>query len=62
VIPFLVYLPEVRRIIYTTNALENLPVSLVARLRKIIKNRGRFHNDKATTTLLYRALRNITRA
>jgi transposase-like protein len=56
VIPFFAFPPAVRRIIYTTNALE----SVHARLRKIIKTRGHFPNDEAATKLLYLALRNIT--
>src|SRR5215207_5016257 len=56
VIPFFAFPPEVRRIIYTTNALE----SVHARLRKIIKTRGHFPNDEAATKLLWLALRNIT--
>ena len=56
VIPFMAYPAEVRRIIYTTNALE----SVHSRLRKIIKTRGHFPNDEAATKLIYLALRNIT--
>lgn len=56
VIPFMAFPAEVRRIIYTTNALE----SVHSRLRKIIKTRGHFPNDEAATKLLYLALRNIT--
>jgi putative transposase len=56
VIPFLAYPQEVRRIIYTTNALE----SVHSRLRKIIRHRGHFPNDEAATKLIYLALRNIT--
>ena len=56
VIPFFAFPPEVRRVIYTTNALE----SVHARLRKIIKTRGHFPTDEAATTLLWLALRNIT--
>jgi putative transposase len=56
VIPFFAFPPAVRRILYTTNALE----SVHARLRKIIKTRGHFPNDEAATKLLYLALRNIT--
>jgi transposase-like protein len=55
VIPFFAYPPEVRRIIYTTNAIESLHM----RLRKIVKNRGHFPSDEAATKLLYLALRNI---
>src|SRR5829696_8292375 len=56
VIPFFAFPPEVRRVIYTTNALE----SVNAQLRKIIKTRGHFPNDEAATKLLWLALRNIT--
>jgi putative transposase len=55
VIPFFAYLPEVRKIIYTTNAIENIHMQL----RKIVKNRGHFPSDEAATKLLYLALRNI---
>jgi putative transposase len=56
VIPFFVFPPHIRRVIYTTNAIE----SVNARLRKIIKTRGHFPNDNAATKLLWLALRNIT--
>lgn len=56
VIPFFAFPPEVRTVIYTTNALE----SVNARLRKIIKTRGHFPNDEAATKLIWLALRNIT--
>ena len=56
VIPFFAFPPDVRRVIYTTNALE----SVNARLRKIIKTRGHFPTDEAATKLLWLALRNIT--
>jgi putative transposase len=56
VIPFFAFPPEVRRVIYTTNALE----SVNAQLRKIIKTRGHFPTDEAATKLLWLALRNIT--
>jgi putative transposase len=55
VIPFFSYPPEVRRIIYTTNAIESMHM----RLRKIVKNRGHFPTDEAATKLLFLALRNI---
>ena len=55
VVPFFAYPPEVRRMIYTTNAIE----SLHRGLRKIIKTRGAFPNDEAAMKLLYLALRNI---
>jgi putative transposase len=56
VIPFFAFPPEVRRMIYTTNALE----SVHAQLRKIIKTRGHFPSDEAATKLMWLALRNIT--
>ena len=56
VIPFFAFPPEVRRVVYTTNALE----SVHAQLRKIIKTRGHFPNDEAATKLIWLALRNIT--
>lgn len=56
VIPFFAFPPEVRRVIYTTNALE----SVHARIRKVINTRGHFPNDDAATKLIWLALRNIT--
>ena len=56
VIPFFAFPPDVRRIIYTTNAIE----SVNARLRKILKTRGHFPTDEAATKLIWLALRNIT--
>lgn len=56
VIPFFAFSPAVRRVIYTTNAIE----SLHSRLRKIIKTRGHFPSDDAATKLLWLALCNIT--
>jgi len=56
VIPFFAFPPEIRRVIYTTNALE----SVNARVRKIIKTRGHFPTDEAATKLIWLALRNIT--
>jgi putative transposase len=56
VIPFFAFPPDVRRVIYTTNALE----SVHAWLRKIIKTRGHFPTDDAATKLIWLALRNIT--
>jgi putative transposase len=55
VIPFFAFPPEVRRVIYTTNVIESLHMQL----RKIIKNRGHFPSDEATTKLLWLALRNV---
>jgi transposase-like protein len=56
VIPFFAFPPGVRRVIYTTNAIE----SLHSQLRKIIKTRGHFPSDDAATKLMWLALRNIT--
>ena len=56
VIPFFAFPPEIRRVIYTTNAIE----SVNARLRKIIKMRGHFPTDDAASKLIWLALRNIT--
>jgi transposase-like protein len=56
VIPFFAFPPAVRRVIYTTNALE----SVNAGVRKIIKTRGHFPTDEAATKLIWLALRNLT--
>jgi len=56
VIPFFAFPPQIRRVIYTTNAIE----SVHARLRKIIKSRGHFPSDEAAIKLIWLALRNIT--
>ena len=55
VIPFFAYPPEIRKVIYTTNAIESLNMSL----RKVTKARGSFPHDEAVFKLLYLALRNI---
>ena len=55
VIPFFAFPPAVRRVIYTTNAIESLHMQL----RKIIKTRGHFPSDEAATKLLWLALRNV---
>ncbi len=47
--------PHIRRVIYTTNAIESLNMQL----RKIIKTRGHFPNDEAAIKLLWLALRNV---
>ena len=56
VIPFFEFPPDVRRVIYTTNAVESLHMSL----RKIIKTRGSFPSEDAALKLLYLALRNAS--
>jgi len=55
--PFFDYPPEVRRIIYTTNAIESVNMSL----RKIAKNLGSFPSDEALLKLFYLALNNIAK-
>jgi putative transposase len=53
-VPFLDYPPELRRVVYTTNAIE----SINFQLRKITKARGHFPSDEAAMKLLYLGLRN----
>ena len=55
--PFFAFAHEVRRIIYTTNAIESLNFSL----RKVTKARGHFPNDAAALKLVYLAIRNMER-
>ena len=55
-IPFFDYPPEIRKVIYTTNAIESVNMSL----RKLTKNRGSLPSDEALTKLFYLALRNIS--
>jgi putative transposase len=52
VIPFLDYPPEVRRLIYTTNAIE----ALNSKIRRAVRFRGHFPSDKAAAKLIYLAL------
>src|SRR4249920_1305209 len=54
VVPFFAFPPAIRKMIYTTNAVESLNRSL----RKIIKTRGSFPTDEAALKLLYLAIRN----
>lgn len=54
--PFFDYPPEIRKVIYTTNAIESVNMSL----RKLTKNRGSFPSDEALLKLFYLALRNIS--
>jgi putative transposase len=54
VTPFLAFGPEVRRVIYTTNAIE----ALNRQLRKAIKTKGHFPNEDAARKLIYLALQN----
>lgn len=54
--PFFDYPPEIRKVIYTTNAIESVNMSL----RKLTKSRGSFPSDEALLKLFYLALRNIS--
>lgn len=49
------YPEEIRRVIYTTKAIESVNMGL----RKTIQNRGSFPNDEASLKLIYLALQNI---
>jgi len=55
IIPFFAFTPEIRKVMYTTNAIESLNMSL----RKIIKTRGSFPSEPAALKLLYMALKNV---
>ena len=55
-VPFLKFDAAIRKVIYTTNAIE----SMNFQLRKITKNRGHFPDDAAAVKLLYLGIRNIT--
>ena len=57
VIPFLAFPVEIRKVVYTTNALE----SVNYQLRKVTRNRGHFPNDDALIKLLYLAIRKMER-
>jgi len=57
IVPFFAYPGEIRKVIYTTNTIESLNMSL----RKIIKMRGSFPNEDAAMKLLYLALRNASK-
>ena len=54
-VPFLAFDPAIRKIIYTTNAIE----SLNYQLRKVTKTRGHFPTEDAVHKILYLAIRNI---
>jgi len=57
VIPMFSFVPEIRKAIYTTNAIESLNMTL----RKVIKNRALFPSDEAVFKILYLALKNISK-
>lgn len=55
VIPFFAFAPEIRRIMYTTNAIE----SLHSQVRKAVRGRGHFPSDQAATKLIWLVLQNV---
>jgi putative transposase len=57
IIPFFAYSPEIRKVIYTTNAVESLNMTL----RKVIKTRAAFPTEEAAMKLLYMGLRNVAK-
>ena len=57
VTPFFAYPPEIRKVVYTTNAIESLNMSL----RKVIKTRGSFPSEEAAIKLLYMGLAHIAK-
>ena len=57
IIPLFDYPPEIRRVIYTTNAIEAVNRSL----RKVLKTKGMFPNADAALKLLYLGLKNLTK-
>jgi len=57
IVPFFAFPAEIRKVIYTTNAVESLNMTL----RKVIKTRGSFPNEEAAMKLLYLALQNVAK-
>lgn len=57
IIPFFDYPPEIRKVIYTTNAIESMNMGL----RKVSKNRGSFPTDESLLKLYYLVLKNISK-
>jgi len=57
VIPFFAYPPEVRKMIYTTNAIE----SLNSKIRRSVRARGHFPSDEAAMKLIWLQLREVTK-
>jgi putative transposase len=55
VIPFFAFAPALRKILYTTNAIE----SLNAQVRKAVRVRGHFPSEEAATKLIWLVLRNV---
>ena len=57
IIPFFAYSAEIRKVMYTTNAIESLNRSL----RKVLKTKGAFPNDESIIKLIYLAMQNIAK-
>ncbi len=57
IVPFFAFPADIRKVIYTTNAVESLNMTL----RKVIKTRGSFPNEEAAIKLLYMALLNVAK-
>jgi len=57
IIPFFAFPEEIRRVIYTTNTIE----SVNRQIRKIIKNKGVFPDDKSITKIVFLALKNAAK-
>jgi putative transposase len=57
IVPFFAFPPDIRRVIYTTIAVESLHMTL----RKVTKNRGSFPHEEAAMKLLYLAIQNVSR-
>jgi putative transposase len=56
-VPFFAYPKQIRKVIYTTNAIESLNRSL----RKVLKTKGAFPNDESIIKLMYLAMQNIAK-
>ena len=57
IVPFFAFPADIRKVIYTTNAVESLNMTL----RKVIKTRASFPNEEAAIKLLYLALQNVAK-
>ena len=57
IIPFFAYPPAIRKVIYTTNAIE----SIQSQLRKVTSNRGAFPSPEAVRKILYLAIERISK-
>lgn len=57
IVPFFAYPKQIRKVIYTTNAIESLNRSL----RKVLKTKGAFPNDESIIKLMYLAMQNIAK-